>query len=108
MANYKFLFGALAFAVLAFQSIQLHAANIKAGQALAEAKCAKCHAIKAEGKSPFAQAPPLRTFAKKWPLESLEEAFAEGIMVGHPAMPEFEFEPEQIENLLSYIDSISQ
>ena len=68
--------------------------------------CAQCHAIEKEGESPLKQAPAFRTFAKKWPIENLEEAFAEGIVTGHTDMPEFEFEPNQIDALLSYIGSI--
>lgn len=77
------------------------------GQEIAAKLCARCHSVTRDGDSPFAEAPPFRTFASKWPLESLEEAFAEGIVVGHPAMPEFVFGPEDIQNLLSYIASIS-
>ena len=78
------------------------------GQELATKLCARCHSITRDGTSPFADAPPFRDFAGKWPLESLEEAFAEGIVVGHPAMPEFVFGPEDIQNLLSYIGSLSR
>lgn len=78
------------------------------GQELATKLCARCHSVAREGDSPLAEAPPFRTFSSKWPLESLEEALAEGIVVGHPAMPEFVFEPEEIQNLLSYIASISR
>ncbi|MCP5080972.1 MAG: cytochrome c [Alphaproteobacteria bacterium] len=78
------------------------------GQEIATKLCARCHSVTRDGDSPFAEAPPFRTFSSKWPLESLEEALAEGIVVGHPAMPEFIFGPEDIQNLLSYIASISQ
>lgn len=78
------------------------------GQEIAAKLCARCHAIARDDESAFAEAPPFRTFAAKWPLESLEEAFAEGIVVGHPAMPEFQFGPEDIQNLLSYIGSLSR
>ncbi len=78
------------------------------GQELATKLCARCHSVTRDGDSPFAEAPPFRTFSSKWPLESLEEALAEGIVVGHPAMPEFVFGPEDIQNLLSYIGSISR
>jgi mono/diheme cytochrome c family protein len=36
----------------------------------------------------------------------LEEALAEGISTGHPDMPEFIFEPDQIEAILAYIGSL--
>ncbi|MEM8689759.1 MAG: cytochrome c [Pseudomonadota bacterium] len=78
------------------------------GEEIAAKLCARCHSITRDGESPFAEAPPFRTFGQKWPLESLEEAFAEGIVVGHPAMPEFVFAPNDIQNLLSFMDSLSR
>jgi len=78
------------------------------GKALAEKQCARCHAIGAEDTSTKPDAPAFRVLATKWPLENLEEALAEGIVVGHPDMPVFEFEPRQISDLLSYIGSISR
>jgi cytochrome c len=51
-------------------------------------------------------APPFRTLSNFYPVGALEEAFAEGVLVGHPDMPEFSLEPEQIDDLLAYIQSI--
>ena len=42
------------------------------------------------------------------PVTALEEAFAEGILVGHPDMPEFRLTPTQIDNLLGYIESVQE
>ena len=78
------------------------------GKALATTYCARCHAVDREDKSTLAIAPPFRTFAAKWPLESLEEALAEGIITGHPGMPVFEFEPDQIAALIEHLHDISQ
>ena len=36
----------------------------------------------------------------------LAEALAEGIMTAHPQMPVFTFTPEQIDDLLAYLDSL--
>ncbi len=99
-------FGATVLLPLAGQAEELSPAQ--KGAELATQQCARCHAVQRTGDSPMAEAPPFRTFASKWPLESLEEAFAEGIVVGHPAMPEFVFEPEEIRNLLSHMDAISR
>ena len=43
-------------------------------------------AIGASGESPHATAPPFRTLSQNYPIESLSEAFAEGILVEHPAV----------------------
>lgn len=86
----------------------LGAGGIKAGRQFAERNCARCHAIGQTGESPFEPAPPFRTFARQWPLHSIEEALAEGIVVGHAAMPEFELAPRQIRNLMSYLETIQR
>ncbi len=78
------------------------------GKALAEKHCARCHAIGATGASPFKEAPPFREIVKRYPVDNLAEAFAEGITVGHHAMPEFTFSPDQIQDLLDYLSSLKQ
>ncbi len=40
--------------------------------------------------------------------DQLEEAFAEGVLVGHPDMPEFTLSAEDIDALLSYIQSVQE
>ena len=78
------------------------------GKMLAEKYCVRCHAVDRDDKSTLLIAPPFRTFASKWPLESLEEALAEGIITGHPGMPVFQFEPDQIAALMEHLHEISQ
>jgi mono/diheme cytochrome c family protein len=81
-------------------------ADIQAGREIAEQYCARCHAIGPDDESLHRDAPPLRTFGDQWPLESIEEALAEGIVVGHPDMPELAFDPDEIANLLGYIATL--
>jgi hypothetical protein len=38
----------------------------------------------------------------------LEEALAEGVVVGHPAMPEFQMTGDQAAAITAYIDSLSR
>ncbi len=52
-------------------------------------------------------APPFRTLPQRYPVEHLAEALAEGIVTGHPAMPQFQFSPAEIDALLSFIDGLS-
>lgn len=78
------------------------------GLAMAETLCATCHAIGATGDSPHADAIPFRQFSWNYPIDDLAEPFAEGIMVGHPDMPEWQFEPNDIDALLTYIESIQE
>ena len=84
------------------------APNLHEGRRLAEINCASCHAIGVEGESRHPEAPPFRTFSRDYPVTMLQEAFAEGILVGHPAMPEFRLEPQQIDDLLAYIESVQE
>jgi mono/diheme cytochrome c family protein len=77
------------------------------GKALAQKHCARCHAVDKNDQSKLPKAPPFRSFAMKWPLESLEEALAEGIVTGHPDMPVFQFKPNQIAGLIEHLHEIS-
>jgi cytochrome c len=52
-------------------------------------------------------APPFRELPKRYPVDHLAEALAEGIVTGHPAMPEFTFTPREIEALLSYLSTLA-
>lgn len=85
----------------------LQAQDIRAGKETATKLCSGCHSIEKTGESPKSKAPPFREFAARWPLENLEEALAEGIVVGHKIMPEFELNPDQITDLLTYIGTLS-
>ncbi len=76
--------------------------QIERGRTLAQANCARCHAIAPAGDSPLAKAPPFRTLHRRYPVENLAEALAEGIKVAHP-MPQFQLEPGQIEDLIAYL-----
>ncbi|MEO1206120.1 MAG: cytochrome c [Pseudomonadota bacterium] len=76
------------------------------GQALVEEHCAQCHAIGRRDTSSHAEAPPFREVVQRYPPEQLAEAFAEGIQTGHPDMPIFIFEPEQIGTLIVYLNTL--
>lgn len=87
---------------------QQQAARIQHGHEIAQANCSRCHAIGGAGESPFPEAPPFRTLSRNYRVDSLTEAFAEGISVGHPAMPEFQFEPDDIDDLVAYLQSVQE
>jgi hypothetical protein len=55
----------------------------------------------------MALAPPFRVLPERYPVEQLAEALAEGIVTGHPMMPEFTFDPREINALLSYLQSLA-
>ena len=76
------------------------------GKTFAINNCARCHSIDRVSQSPLKIAPPFRTLHKRYPVETLAEALAEGIQTGHPTMPEFQLEPDQIHDLLTYLKSL--
>jgi len=80
------------------------------GKDIAEKKCALCHAVGPTGDSADQKAPPFRTLSQRYPIDSLQEALAEGITVGHEgvSMPEFRMEPGEIDDFLSYLKSINK
>lgn len=70
------------------------------------AHCSGCHAVGPAGTSPNTLAPPLREIGQRYPVEQLAEAFAEGIVTAHPAMPQFVLTPDQNRSLIAYLESI--
>ncbi len=82
------------------------ASNVEQGRRLARVYCARCHAIDKVSPSPLAIAPPFRTLHQRYPVETLQEALAEGIVTGHPSMPEFRFEPDQINDFLVFLKTL--
>lgn len=87
-------------------SAVLASPEIQRGLALVRTQCSVCHAIDKTSPSPLSLAPPLRDLHERYPVEHLEEAFAEGISAGHSVMPEFQFEPDQIGDLISFLKSL--
>ena len=99
-----------ALAALPAQAEPATHATLMRGKAIAQANCGKCHAIGPTGASPNPKSPPFRTLSHKYPLSDLEEALAEGIVVGHEGaeMPQFQLSTGQIEALLAYLGSIQR
>jgi cytochrome c len=76
------------------------------GKTFALTNCARCHSIDRVTQSPLKIAPPFRDLHKRYPIETLAESLAEGIQTGHPTMPEFRLDPDQIHDLLSYLKTL--
>ena len=76
------------------------------GKKLVTENCSRCHAIGKDGDSPHPEAPPFRTLSSKYPVEDLAESLAEGIVSGHPDMPIFVFSPQDVEAIITYLESI--
>ncbi|TPL43241.1 cytochrome c [Mesorhizobium sp. B2-4-6] len=82
--------------------------QVSHGRRLVEANCARCHATGSTGESAHPDAPPFRTLHLRYPIEDLEEALAEGISTGHPDMPEFVADPQQIGAIVAYIRTLDR
>jgi len=88
-------------------SVQIaEAASAERGRTFARQNCAKCHSIDKYSESTLRIAPPFRELHERYPVETLEEAFAEGIVTGHPTMPEFRLDPDQIGDLIAFMKTL--
>jgi cytochrome c len=77
------------------------------GKATLEAHCGRCHSLEATGESALPQAPPLREVYLKYPIDQLEEGFAEGMGSRHRDMPQVQFSNEQVAAILAYLGTIT-
>ncbi|MGD9966368.1 MAG: c-type cytochrome [Hyphomonadaceae bacterium] len=75
------------------------------GRDIAEAQCARCHAVGPYGESPDPRAPVFRTIFQRYNASVLEQELIEGIRVSHP-MPEFQFNPQGTDALIQYLHTI--
>jgi mono/diheme cytochrome c family protein len=82
------------------------AVNPQQGKRLALTYCARCHAIDKVSPSPLKIAPPFRTLHERYPVETLQEALAEGIVTGHPTMPEFSFDADQVGDFIAFLKTL--
>lgn len=80
---------------------------VEKGYELLKANCSRCHAITMDDSSKHEEAPPFRVVVTRYPPRDLAESLAEGIISGHPDMPEFVFQPPEIEAILAYLDSLT-
>jgi len=77
-----------------------------AGGAILENSCAGCHAVGKTGDSPLAAAPAFRDMFHDYQPADLAESLAEGIVAGHEDMPEWQFQPEDVGNIIAYLDEL--
>lgn len=96
----------LAFTLMTLTQAAAASPQEQRGKTFALNNCARCHSIDKVTSSPLKIAPPFRTLHTRYPIETLAEALAEGIQTGHPTMPEFQLDPDQINDLLSYMKTL--
>jgi len=96
----------LAFLLIGF-ALPAAAEDLKRGEKLLVDACGSCHAV-GRGDSPDKAAPAFRTLGQRYPVEALEEALAEGVMTGHPDMPETKFDADDVGAIIAYLKPIQQ
>ncbi|OAF18726.1 MULTISPECIES: c-type cytochrome [Bradyrhizobium] len=100
--------GSIVAAALLLLSGPTAASNVEQGRHLALLYCAKCHSTDKVSPSPLKIAPPFRTLHERYPVEQLQEALAEGIVTGHPTMPEFSFDADQVGDFIAFLKTLEK
>jgi len=83
------------------------AEEVELGRQIASSQCADCHGIDGED-ARRTDAPALRYVLADYDGDALAEDFRDGLKVGHPEMPQFQFGPKSTDLLLSYLMSIQE
>jgi cytochrome c len=107
MNHMRLLFAGLMLIATTSATLALDPAEQR-GFTFVQANCAKCHATGLHGESPLAVAPPFRTLHFRYPIEDLAESLGEGIVVGHPTMPQFRLDPAQVNDVIAYLKSLEK
>ncbi len=79
--------------------------SVARGKVFAEANCTSCHTL-TNDTAPRADVPSLARAADRFPAAMLAESLEAGIQVGHPKMPVFVFERENIADLVAYMETL--
>ena len=95
-----------AFLSLASSPVLAQSPAAQRGLTFVRVHCAQCHAIDKVSDSPLTIAPPFRTLHLKFPIESLRRRLAEGIVADHPTMPQFRLDPDQIADVMTYLQTL--
>jgi mono/diheme cytochrome c family protein len=98
--------GVLALALMPSGASAQTLPGVQRGLTLARTHCARCHSIDKASTSPHTIAPPFRDLHKRYKVEYLAEALGEGLVTGHPSMPEFRFAPDQINDFIAFLNSL--
>ena len=51
-------------------------------------------------------APPFRVLHLRYPVENLSQPLGEGIVTGHPTMPEFRLDPGEVHDFIDFLKSL--
>lgn len=76
------------------------------GEAMVENLCLACHALTTDQESPHPDAFALSQLSQRLTLDELRTDLSDGILVDHPDMPDWWFEPHHTDALIYYLKSI--
>jgi cytochrome c len=101
-------------ALIAAQAPQVRAATpeltppeqVELGRRLAERNCGMCHGLGPSALSRDPQAPPFRQLNRRMNVDDLGEGLAARLLVTHPAMPQFRFDPHEVVAIVRYLRSV--
>ena len=79
--------------------------QVASGRRIAQARCARCHAIDLSDRSPNAEAPPFRNIIWRYMPNVLEQRLVEGHRVAQP-MPDFTFGQGEAAALVAYLEAL--
>jgi cytochrome c len=118
MVRYLALALALALAACSPPAAQKSAPSVAAsaspemiadGLEIAQTQCASCHIVTADGaQSPRPDAPPFNTIMSRYKADVLAEELVSAIHLGHEDMPTFQFNPQGVDSLIAYLQSIQK
>ena len=76
------------------------------GLTFVRANCGSCHATDKVSASTLKIAPPFRELHLRYPIENLRESLVEGIITGHPTMPEFRLDTGQASDVIAHLQTL--
>ena len=92
----------------AAQAASAQARRIERGHALAQANCASCHAVEAQGDSPNRRSPPFRTLSGQYVELTLLRKLTEIAETGHYDMPPQPVHTDEVRAIVAYINSLER
>jgi mono/diheme cytochrome c family protein len=93
---------------LSAASAAANSGQLKArGKAILQENCSRCHAIEADGESPFKRAPPMRDIYARFAPRELQAELREGMVSKHRTMPQIEFSDEDADAILAYLYALA-
>jgi cytochrome c len=78
------------------------------GETIVASRCARCHAVGRQGRSPDARAPTFATLARRISPEDLRTMLERGALVGHPEMPNVALGERDVDAVVEYFRTLGE